>query len=84
MGTMICGVDSKPGDANCNGYCQGKAQSARALTKEMQIAHLQKDAWDKLTAAQAAWYKLYGALDVGPQRSKHAEIYDNLMNATRV
>lgn len=80
---MICGVDCRPGDANCNGYCTGKCDAPPAATEEQQIAALRKDAFDKLTAAGKAWYEFYGALPVGPDRTWAAGVYENLHRATR-
>lgn len=42
---MVCGVDCHQGDENCNGYCIGKAVSAKTYTKADQ-----KEIWLVLDA----------------------------------
>lgn len=83
MQIMICGVHCHQGDANCNGYCTGKCDDPPAATEEQKITSLKKDAFDKLDAARKAWYDYYGYLDVGPDRTWAAGVYENLHNATR-
>ena len=36
--SRVCGVDCKPNSSNCNGYCEGRAESPE--TYEIKIEHL--------------------------------------------
>lgn len=35
---MVCGIDCHKGNANCNGYCMGKAASPPIATNEMVLS----------------------------------------------
>jgi len=48
------------------------------------IAQLRTDAHEKLRAAEKAWYALFCELDVGRDREKAAEVYENVRCAARV
>lgn len=86
---MICGRDCHPGDANCNNYCnhdQSKpmADHSPAATPAMQLASARRVALDTLREAEKAWYEYYGLCDVGPDRERAAQVYENVRLATRL
>ena len=47
---MVCGIDCKPGDDNCNGYCHGDVDTPPAATPAQVLAF----ASEKVDAAHAA------------------------------
>ena len=48
------------------------------------IATLRRAAHTAADAAEKAWYELAGELDVGPDRTRAFEVYENLRHARRV
>jgi len=80
---MICGVDCHQGDANCNGYCTGKADHPPAATEAQKIDAARTAAHRALDAAEKAWYELAGLIDVGPERTRAFMVYENVRNARR-
>ena len=81
---MICGVDCHQGDANCNGYCTGKTDDPPAATEAQKIAHAKETAHKASNAAEKAWYDYAALLDVGSDRTRAFETYENIRNARRV
>lgn len=81
---MICGVDCHQGDANCNGYCTGKAAHPPAATEAQKIDAARTAAHRAADAAERAWYELAGLLDVGPDRTRAFTVYENLRHARRL
>lgn len=86
---MICGRDCIPGGEHCNNYCNhdtSKPMADRApdATPEMQIASARKVAHEKLREAEVAWFEYFGLCEVGPDRERAAEVYENVRTATRV
>lgn len=84
MKVMVCGVDCHQGDANCNGYCTGKTDHPPAATQEQKIAYARRVAHEKLREAEKAWYEYFGLCEVGPDRERAAEVYENVRTATRL
>ena len=85
---MICGQDCHPGDANCNNYCnhdksKPMADHPPAATPEMQLASARRVAHEKLREAEKAWYEYFCMCEVGPDRERAAEVYENVRTATR-
>jgi hypothetical protein len=86
---MICGQDCRPGDANCNNYCnhdksKPMADHPPAATPEIQLASALRVAHDKLREAEKAWYEYFGMCEVGPGRERAASIYEKVRTATRL
>ena len=86
---MICGRDCHPGDVNCNNYCnhdtsKPMADHSPAATPAMQLAPARRGALDTLREAEKAWYEYYGLCDVGPDRERAAQVYENVRLATRL
>lgn len=50
----------------------------------LKIGALRKAAHAAADAAEKAWYELAGELDVGPDRIRAFEVYENLRHARRV
>lgn len=48
------------------------------------IADARKAAHDALNAAERAWYAYAGLVDVGPDRTRAFDVYENVRNARRV
>ena len=72
------------GDANCNGYCTGKSDDPPAATESQKIAHAKEMAHKAANAAEKAWYDYAVLLDVGSDRTRAFETYENIRNARRV
>jgi hypothetical protein len=51
---------------------------------QAQLAEARKAAHDALTAAERAWYAYAGLCDVGPDRTRAFEVYENVRHARRV
>lgn len=51
--------------------------------QEEELKALKQVAHDKLREAQQAWHQYWTACEVGQDRIRGAEVYDNLMRATR-
>ncbi len=80
---MICGVDCKTGDANCNGYCTGKCDHPPEATEAQKLERAKRAAHDALNTAERAWYDYAALIDVGPDRTRAFGIYDILRCARR-
>ena len=80
---MICGVDCRQGDANCNGYCTGKADSPPAATLAQTLASMSAIAHRATGAAEKAWYEYAAMIEVGPERTHAFQVYENLRLARR-
>lgn len=52
--------------------------------EKAKIEALKKDFYEKHRAAELAAYKLFGELDVGPERTRMAQVYENIRTATRM
>ncbi len=80
---MICGVDCKPGEASCNGYCTGKVDRPPEATPEQVIANLRADAIRKLEEATLAW-KTYSEASTDRLYIKGliGQVHDHLVEAT--
>lgn len=52
--------------------------------EKAKIEALKKDFYEKHRAAEKAAYLLFGELEVGPERTRMAMVYENIRNATRV
>ena len=81
---MVCGADCIKGGKNCNGHCEGKADSPPEMTDEQKLCSAKEAAHGALDAASAAWYTYAGMCDVGPERERAFEVYDNVRMARRV
>ena len=81
---MICGVDCHTGDANCNGYCTGKAEHPPEATPEQVVNAARAAAHLAVSAAEKAWYEYAGMCEVGPERCRAFDIYENIRVARRV
>lgn len=86
---MICGKDCHPGDANCNNYCNHDKSKPMAdhppdATPEVQLASARRVALEKLREAEVAWYEYFGMCEVGPDRERAAQVYENVLTATRL
>lgn len=86
---MICGRDCHAGDANCNNYCnhdttKPMADHPPAATPEMQLASALRFANEKLREAEKAWYEYLGLCEVGRDRERAAQVYENVRTATRL
>ena len=51
---MVCGVDCRQGDANCNGYCTGKADCPADATNEMVLARARDRVANAIAEAEKA------------------------------
>ena len=51
--------------------------------QQIKLQGLKKDAYDKLLAAEKAWYAYFCACEVGLERINASDIYDNIRTATR-
>lgn len=85
---MICGIDCHPGDSNCNNYCnhdpsKPMPNSPNPATTEQQLADAHRVAHEKLREAEKAWYEYFGMCEVGPDRERAAQVYENVRTATR-
>lgn len=83
MKVMVCGVDCHRADANCNGYCTGKAENPPAATPEQVLASARRIAHEKLREAEVAWHEYFGLCEVGPDRTWASEVYERVRVATR-
>ena len=86
---MICGIDCFPGNANCNNYCnydKNKPMPDRPLeaTIEIQLEAARLVAIEKLREAEKAWYKYFCLCEVGPDRERASQVYENVRTATRL
>lgn len=81
---MVCGVDCHPGDGHCNGYCEGKMESPPESTEEQKLEAARHAAHRALDAAEKAWYAYAGMIDVGPDRIRAFDVYQNVRLARRV
>lgn len=86
---MICGRDCHGGDANCNNYCNHDTSKPMAdhppdATQAMQLESARRVALNTLREAEKAWYEYYGLCDVGPDRERAAQVYENVRLATRL
>lgn len=86
---MVCGIDCIPGAVNCNNYCnhdntKPMPDSPPPATPAMQVASARKTAHEKLREAEKAWYEYFALCEVGDERTKAAEIYENIRTAARV
>ena len=59
-------------------------QQPVADAEAQRIAALRRTAHAAADAAEKAWYELAGHLDVGPDRTRAFEVYENLRHARRV
>jgi hypothetical protein len=84
MKVMVCGVDCKKRDHNCNGYCEGKAQNPPDATEAQKRLAARKAATDALTAAERAWYEYAGLCEVGDARTRAFAVYENVRNSRRL
>jgi hypothetical protein len=48
------------------------------------LAAARKEAHDALTAAERAWYAYAGLCDVGPDRTRAFDVYENIRNSRRL
>ena len=86
---MICGRDCHPGDEHCNNYCNSDpskpmADHSPAATPAMMLASARRIAHEKLREAEVAWYEYFGMCEVGPDRERAAQVYENVRLATRL
>lgn len=54
------------------------------VSDEEKLALAKEAAHRALTAAERAWYEYAGLVDVGPERTRAFEIYENVRNARRI
>jgi len=78
---MVCGVDCHPGDANCNAYCIGATDTPPSATDAQKQARAKSAAHRALDAAEKAWYEYAALCDVGPERIKAFDVYENVRRA---
>lgn len=78
---MVCGVDCHEDDANCNGYCKWNAHTAPDATEAMIRARAREAAHAALNEAEVAWYRYAGLCEVGDERVRTFEIYQNVRMA---
>ena len=86
---MICGVDCQPADANCNNYCnrdtsKPMADYPPAATPEMQLEYARRIAHEKLSEAEKAWYEYFSMCEVGTDRERASQVYENVRTASRL
>lgn len=89
MKVMVCGHDCHPGDAHCNNYCNHDKSKPMAdhppnATPAMQLEFARRVAQEKLREAEKAWYEYFGMCEVGPDRERAAQVYENVRLATRL
>ena len=63
---------------------EGLADAWAAQTEADKIADARKAAHSALDAAERAWYAYAAMVDVGPDRTRAFDIYENLRHARRV
>lgn len=80
---MVCGVDCHPGDKHCNGYCTGDAYEPPAATDAQILEGAREAAHRALDQAEKAWYAYAGLCDVGVERMRAFDIYENVRCARR-
>ena len=80
---MVCGVHCHRGDKNCNGYCTGKSEYPPRMTPEQEIEAARTTAHNARVAAESAWYAYACLCDVGAERTRAFEVYENIRTATR-
>jgi hypothetical protein len=56
----------------------------RPKSASEELADARKAAHAALDAAERAWYAYAGLIDVGPDRTRAFEVYENVRNARRV
>ena len=78
---MICGVDCRQGDENCNGYCIGKVDNPPDAPDHLVLARAAEAAHKALNAAEKAWYDYAVLCDVGPDRMLAFDVYQNVRMA---
>lgn len=86
---MICGIDCVPGGKYCNNYCnQDKskpmADKAPRATEKQKLAWAKTVAQEKLREAEKAWYEYFCMCEVGDERTRAADVYENVRTATRI
>lgn len=69
---MVCGIDCKIGESNCNGYCVGKLVYPNALTDCQTIKYAKIAACSALANAEMAWDK-YSSLCKDELEKKNAD-----------
>lgn len=84
MKVMVCGVDCKPDTAQCNGYCKGESDNPPHATEAQRIEWAGERAHKALNAAETAWYEYAGLCEVGNDRIRAFEVYENVRRARRV
>lgn len=84
MKVMVCGVDCHMGDANCNGYCEGKAENPPDATEAQKRDAARAAAHEALNTAERAWYEYAGLCEIGGDRTRAFAVYDNVRSARRV
>lgn len=83
MQSMVCGVDCKPGDQNCNGYCEGRSSSPPNATEEQKLDAARQAANKALDVAEKAWFAYAGMCEVGRQRELAFRVYNVILYARR-
>ena len=75
---MVCGVDCKTGDSNCNGYCTGKADSPKDATPEIVLSRSRRRLEKAALDLEAAYRDLSGLIVKVP--STDAELLHDCLN----
>jgi hypothetical protein len=76
---------SNPADGKSvlnDGLCVTATQAVELERQQLQI--LKRDAYEKLLAAEQAWYKFFCASPLGREREQAADVYENVRCATRI
>lgn len=81
---MICGVDCRPNDSNCNGYCMGESDHPPEATEAQKQEAAKQAAHRALDAAEKAWYEYAGLCDVGHERTRAFAVHQNVRAARRL
>ena len=86
---MVCGVDCRPGDSNCNNYCnhdknKPMADSPLDATETMILDRARDKAHRSLDAAEKAWYEYAGLCNVGTDRERAFDVYQDIRLSRRI
>lgn len=72
---MVCGVDCRAGDKNCNGYCIGRTSTPPQAPQVQKVGVARDAAHLALDAAERAWYEYARECEVGADQTLAFDVY---------
>ena len=77
-------LPARGGDRFFSAVPSGTEAHPSNATPEHQLDAARKLAHAKLREATTAWYEYFGMCEVGPERERAADVYNNVRTATRI